>query len=86
MFHGCRDLQITGCQIMDALHAGIEIKDCERGMVTGNSIVDRRDPVQMVNAIRLAGTNRDIMIQHNLLRGTSGPNIVGARAGAFVRN
>ena len=86
MFHGCRDLQMTGCQIIDALHAGIEIKDCERGMVTGNSIVDRRDPVQMVNAIRLAGTNRDLMIQHNLLRGTSGTNIVGPRAGAFVRN
>lgn len=86
MFHGCRDIQVTGCQIVDPLHAGLELKRCTRCVLTGNSIVDRRDLAQMINAVRLGGQNRDVMIQHNLFRGATSTAIAGPREGVFVRN
>ena len=86
MFHGCRDVQMTGCQIIDPLHAGLELKDCTRCVVTANSIIDRRDPAQMPHAIRLSGRNRDVVVQHNLLRGAVASAVTGPRDGVFVRN
>ena len=86
MFHGCRDIQVTGCQIVDPLHAGLELRGCTRCVLTGNSIVDRRDAGQMKYAVRLGGQNRDVMIQHNLLRGATSAAITGPREGVFVRN
>lgn len=86
MFHRCRDVQLTGCQIIDPLHAGIELKACRRCVVTGNTIVDRRDTPRMKHAIRLAGENRDLVVQHNLLRGATESQITGPREGVFVRN
>lgn len=86
MFHGCRDVQMTGCQIVDPMYAGLELKDCTRCVVTGNSVVDRRDPPRMTHAIRLGGQNRDSIVQHNLLRGAVTSAIAGPRDGVFVRN
>lgn len=86
MFHGCRDLQMTGCQIIDPMHAGLELKGCTRGVITANSIIDRRDPARMKHAIRLAGQNREVMIQYNLLRGAIASAITGPRDGVFTRN
>lgn len=86
MLHNCRDVQMTGCQIIDPIHAGLELKACTRCMITGNSIVDRRDPVRMKHAIRLIGPNKDVMIQHNLLRGSSTLPMAGPREGVFARN
>lgn len=86
MIHNCRDVQMTGCQIVDALHDGLELKNCVRCVVSGNSIVDRRETAQMKHAIRLAGQNRDVMVQHNLLRGAAVAAIAGPRQGVFVRN
>jgi hypothetical protein len=86
MLHRCRDVQLTGCQIVDPLHAGLELIDCTRCVVTGNSIADRRTPPTMPHAIRLGGQNRDVIVQHNLLRGSTGTSITGPREGVFVRN
>ena len=86
MFHGCRDVQMTGCQIVDPLHAGLELKACTRCVITGNSIVDRRDPTQMNHAIRLVSPNQDVIVQHNLLRGAKVMSIAGPREGVFARN
>ncbi|MBS0204668.1 MAG: right-handed parallel beta-helix repeat-containing protein [Planctomycetes bacterium] len=86
MFHGCRDIQVSGCQIVDPLFAGLELRGCVRCVLTANSIVDRRDIPRMKHAIRLAGQNRDVMIQHNLLRGAIESAITGPREGVFVRN
>jgi hypothetical protein len=86
MFHGCRDIQMTGCQIVDPLFAGLELEDCACCVITGNSIVDRRDMDPMKNAIRLKGRNRDVIIQHNLLKGSAQIAIAGSREGVFVRN
>lgn len=86
MFHGCTDMQMTGCQVIDPAHAGIEIKDSSRCVLSGNSVIDRRDPASMQHAIRLSGKNRDVMIQHNLLRGAVVAAMTGSREGVFVRN
>lgn len=86
MFHNCRDVQMTGCQIIDPLYAGLELKGCSRCMISSNSIVDRRDPCRMKNAIRLGGQNKDVFIQHNMLRGASALPMVGPRDGVFARN
>lgn len=86
MLHHCRDTQITGCQLTNPLHAGLEVKGCTRCMITANSIVDCRDVPGMKHAIRLGGQNRDVMIQHNLLRGATVSAMTGARDGVFARN
>ena len=86
MFHSCRDVQVTGCQIVDPLYAGLELKACTCCVLTGNSIVDRREPARMKHAIRLTGQNRDVVVQHNLLRGSTAATIAGPREGVFVRN
>ena len=40
----------------------------------------------MQHAIRLSGRNRDVVVQHNLLRGALVSAITGSREGVFVRN
>jgi len=86
MFHACEDVNCTGCQILDPRYAGIEIKDCTRCVISGNSIVDGKDARSMAAAIRLGGGNRDVAVQHNLIRGATGVSIAGPREGVFVRN
>lgn len=86
MFHRCRDVNCSGSQILNPLFAGLELKDCQRCVISGNSIVDARDPAQMPHAIRLGGGNRDVWIQHNLLRGARLAAMIGPRDGVFVRN
>ena len=86
MFHECRDVQVMGCQMINPLHCGLELKGCTRCVVTANSIVERREPAGMKHAIRLSGQNRDVVVQHNLLRGSTVSAITGPREGVFVRN
>ena len=65
----CRDVAISECQILDSLHRGVELEDCQRCRVSGNSIVDRRKEHSMLQAVRVRGKSVDNLVQNNLLGG-----------------
>ena len=52
---GCQDITIGHCQVLDPLHCGIELRDSERCIVDGCTILDRKNPPTMVEAIRVVG-------------------------------
>jgi len=68
-FVRCSDCGVSDCQILDALHRGLELEDCVRCRVTNNTIVDRRSQPKMRHAIRILGRSRDNLIRGNILGG-----------------
>ena len=67
----CEDFAISECQLLDSLVRGIEMTDCTRCRVSGNSIIDRREKPLMRQAVRIRGKSRDNLVQNNLLGGAS---------------
>ena len=65
----CRDVAVSECQIIDPLHRGVELEDCERCRVSGNSIIDRRKQHSMLQAVRVRGKSSHNLVQNNLLGG-----------------
>jgi parallel beta-helix repeat protein len=82
----CRDMAVSECQILDALVRGIELEDCRRCRVSNNTIIDRRDQLQMRHAIRVTGTSRDNVITGNLLGGAIERLIDAPPEGAILQN
>ena len=60
----CRDILIGHCQILDPEVRGVELRDCIRCVVDGCSILDRRSPPRMLEAIRVLGGN-DNRVERN---------------------
>ena len=81
----CHDITIGHCQILDPQVRGIELRDCVRCQLSGNSIIDRRDPPSMLQAIRLLGDCRDNLLHNNMLGGAVDQAIVLADGAATVR-
>jgi hypothetical protein len=67
----CRDIALSECQILDPQVRGVELEDCVRCRISGNSIIDRRDAPTMRNAVRILGNSRDNLVQNNLLGGAA---------------
>jgi len=82
----CRDSSVTDCQIIDPLVRGIELEDCTRCQVAGNSIVDRRATPSMREAIRVVGASRKNLVQNNLISGAAGKPISIVPQGALEQN
>jgi len=70
-FLRCTDSSLSDSQILDPLHCGVELEDCQRCRVTNNTIVDRRSQRTMKHAIRFVGQCRDNLITGNLLGGAT---------------
>jgi parallel beta-helix repeat protein len=70
-FLRCTDSSLSDSQILDPLHRGVELEDCQRCRITNNTIVDRRSERTMKHAIRLVGQCRDNLITGNLLGGAT---------------
>jgi hypothetical protein len=62
---------MTDCQIMDPVHRGMELQDCQRCRITNNTIVDRRTTPTMRHAIRIVGQNQKILVAGNILSGAT---------------
>jgi hypothetical protein len=62
-----REVNITGCQILDPLYRGIELKNVRHARVSDCTIVDRRDTPSMTDAIRLIGDSHDNVVLNNLV-------------------
>lgn len=63
----CTDVAVSECQILDPVVRGIELEDCRRCRVSGNTVYDRRDKPTMLEAIRVIGNSRDNVVQNNLV-------------------
>ena len=68
----CSDFAISECQLLDSLVRGIELTDCLRCRISGNSIIDRREKPSMRQAVRIRGDSRDNLVQNNLVGGATG--------------
>jgi hypothetical protein len=62
-----REVNITGCQLLDPLHRGIELKNVRHARVTDCTVVDRRETPTMMDAIRLIGESQDNIVSNNLV-------------------
>jgi hypothetical protein len=62
---------MTDCQIMDPVHRGVELQDCQRCRITNNTIVDRRATPTMRQAIRLTGKSQHNLVAGNILAGAT---------------
>ena len=62
---GCQDVTIGHCQVLDPLHCGIELRDSER-CIDGCTILDRKNPPTMVEAIRVVG-GADNQVDRNFI-------------------
>jgi hypothetical protein len=80
-FHRCRDVQLVNNQLADSQHAAIEVSDCQRVQIESNQIVDRKNPATMPHALRLAGTNQQILVRNNLWAGATVEPIAGPQDG-----
>tara|TARA_B100000029_G_scaffold294995_1_gene288324 strand:+ start:405 stop:1787 length:1383 start_codon:yes stop_codon:yes gene_type:complete len=80
----CSDFAISECQLLDSLVRGIELTDCQRCRVSGNSVVDRRKAPSMRHAIRIRGNSRDNLVVNNLLGGAVDSELDIARESATV--
>jgi hypothetical protein len=61
------EIAITGCQVLDPAHRGIDLANIRNCRVTDCTIVDRRAAPTMREAIRLRGGAASGMVQNNLL-------------------
>lgn len=81
----CHDIAVSECQLLDPLVRGVELLDCVRCRISGNSIVDRREAHTMAHAVRVTGNSRDNLIQNNLVGGATDRLIVAGDAAAVVK-
>ena len=81
----CQDIAVSECQLLDPLVRGVELEDCVRCRVSGNSIIDRRTTPVMIHAVRVTGNSLDNLIQNNLLGGATDALIVASPDKAIVQ-
>lgn len=61
------DAAIVGCQILDPAHRGIDLKNVKRTRVSDCSVVDRRRPPSMREAIRWTGPGAANLLTNNVV-------------------
>ena len=62
----CTDFTIGHCQILDPQFRGIELRDCQRCVVDGCTIMDRKQPPTMIEAISVVG-GKNNRVERNFL-------------------
>ncbi len=70
---GSREVTVAGCQILDPAHRGIDLRDVRNTRVSDCTIVDRKTPATMLEALRIRGACSGVQVLNNLVgKGTSG--------------
>ena len=62
----CTDSSVTSCHLLDPMFRGIELRECVRCRVSDNTILDRRKPTGMLNAVRVVDGSQNL-VQNNML-------------------
>lgn len=74
----CTDVAVSDCQILDPDFRGVEVTGCVRTRITNNTIADRREPAEMVHAIRVDAASSGSLVAGNILHGAAEKNAVVA--------
>ncbi|MEX1230494.1 MAG: right-handed parallel beta-helix repeat-containing protein [Planctomycetaceae bacterium] len=78
-------ITVSQCILLDCNHRGIDVADCDHCQIQGNTITDRRDPVRMLQAVRVRGTSKGNVVQGNIVSGAAGELIDVAEGTAEVQ-
>jgi len=71
------EISITGCQVLDPVHRGIELVNVVHSRVSDCTVIDRRATPSMQEAVRLTGKGRGNVVQNNLVsRGVRGDLVI----------
>ena len=82
----CKDVSVADCQIVNPLHRGIEIVDCERVRVADNNVADNRDKTSMREAIRVRGKSPTVLVSGNIVTGGHKPLIDVAKEAGVAKD
>jgi Pectate lyase superfamily protein/Right handed beta helix region len=83
----CQDITVASCQILSPMHRGLFAEDCTRCMISGNSVIDKREEPSMAAAIEVVGDSKDNVIQNNLVaKGARGGIVCDEAAGVVSNN
>ena len=86
-FHGCRNLNITGCQIQAARTRGIRLSDCHVARITDCTIRSRDGDGTYVEPIAIDAGSEQIMILNNFLaKGSAGQSLPERKSTAIGGN
>jgi hypothetical protein len=75
------DVTIQGCQVLDPVHRGIDLRDVTRTLVSGCTVVDRRADRTMREAIRLRGAGANLIAGNLVGPGTAGAVVLAEGSG-----
>ncbi|MCK5802969.1 MAG: right-handed parallel beta-helix repeat-containing protein [Lentisphaeria bacterium] len=64
--HGCAEVNMTGCQILDPAPAGLLLADSRNCLVSGCMILDRREPPKMTDAVLVEGGSGHVFSGNNV--------------------
>lgn len=71
--HQSSEVAINGCQIFDPAIRGIDLADVRNSRVSACTIIDRRQPIEIREAIRFGGESAQNLLSDNLVSpGTEG--------------
>lgn len=72
-----REVSILGCQVLDPSYRGVEFRGLTNSRVSGCTVLDRRDPPEMLEAIRVLQPSRNVILDGNLVgRGRRGDLVI----------
>jgi hypothetical protein len=71
-----REVSITGCQILDPAHRGVELANVSNTRISDCTILARRPDRTMREAIRLSGPGRGNLIHNNLVGPGTPPSLI----------
>ncbi len=72
----CTDVAVSDCQILDPDFRGIEVLNSTRTRIANNTIADRRDPPEMIHAIRVDAASTRTLLTNNILQGATDGNLL----------
>ncbi len=78
-------ITVSQCILLDSNVRGIDVVDCEQCQVQGNTIIDRRTPPKMLQAVCVRGASKGNLIQGNIVSGASGQLLDVAPDAAVVQ-
>jgi hypothetical protein len=81
-----REITIQGCQVLDPSHRGIYLSEVRDSRISDCTVLDRRTPPVMHDAIRVAGGGGNMFVSNRLAPGLHGDLVAPAAAATVAGN
>ncbi len=73
----CDRVNVTGCQILDGIPAGLLVDSCRETTINNTQVIDQRPESQMEQGIILRGTLKDVVVANCQVRRATKNALVG---------